>query len=381
MVFTIIYYITAIFLYIVAIPFLIYKSFSQKYKIAIPAKFFLKNNPPFQQNKIWFHCCSFGEVRAIKPLVDKFDTHDLVLSVITDTGYAQGRDFGLETRYLPFEIFLPFWIRKQKVLVVVEAELWYMLFLVSKLKRTKTILINARISDSSYPKYKKFSFFYKYIFSNIDKVYAQNDIDKERLESLGAKNIEVIGNIKLANLPKVTKELIKPSNTTIITVASSHESEEELVLKAYQKEYGKLIIVPRHPQRFDDVYNLISKYSKNLGCSYSRYSIDNSFESDITLIDCMGELNNIYSISDVVILCGSFVTHLGGHNPIEPAFFGCKIISGENIFNQKSLFESINGYTLIKNYELGNTLKQIDSLPKSSLGTIGDIQAILDELY
>jgi 3-deoxy-D-manno-octulosonic-acid transferase len=95
----------------------------------------------------------------------------------------------------------------------------------------------------------------------------------------------------------------------------------------------------------------------------------------------MGELNNIYSISDVVILCGSFVTHLGGHNPIEPAFFGCKIISGENIFNQKSLFESINGYTLIKNYELGNTLKQIDSLPKSSLGTIGDIQAILDELY
>ncbi|MDY0327593.1 MAG: lipid IV(A) 3-deoxy-D-manno-octulosonic acid transferase [Arcobacteraceae bacterium] len=381
MVFTIIYYITAIFLYIVAIPFLIYKSFSQKYKIAIPAKFFLKNNPPFQQNKIWFHCCSFGEVRAIKPLVDKFDTHDLVLSVITDTGYAQGRDFGLETRYLPFEIFLPFWIRKQKVLVVVEAELWYMLFWVSKLKRTKTILINARISDSSYPKYKKFSFFYKYIFSNIDKVYAQNDIDKERLESLGAKNIEVIGNIKLANLPKVTKELIKPSNTTIITVASSHESEEELVLKAYQKEYGKLIIAPRHPQRFDDVYNLISKYSKNLGCSYSRYSIDNSFESDITLIDCMGELNNIYSISDVVILCGSFVTHLGGHNPIEPAFFGCKIISGENIFNQKSLFESINGYTLIKNYELGNTLKQIDSLPKSSLGTIGDIQAILDELY
>jgi 3-deoxy-D-manno-octulosonic-acid transferase len=379
--FTIFYYTFAVILYIVSLPFLIYKSFSQKYKIAIPAKFFLKNNPPFQQNKIWFHCCSFGEVRAIKPLLDKFDTNDLVLSVITDTGYAQGRDFGLETRYLPFEIFLPFWIRKQKVLVVVEAELWYMLFLVAKLKGTKTILINARISDSSYPKYKKFSFFYKYIFSNIDKVYAQSDIDKERLESLGARNIEVIGNIKLANLPKVTKELIKPSNTTIITVASSHESEEELVLRAYKKEYGKLIIVPRHPQRFDEVYNLISKYSKNLGCSYSRYSIDNSFESDIVLIDCMGELNNIYSISDVVILCGSFVTHLGGHNPIEPAFFGCKIISGEHIFNQKSLFESIKGYTLIKNDELANILKQIDTLPKSSLGTIGDIQPILDELY
>ena len=287
MLFTIFYYTLAVFLYIVSLPFLIYKSFNPKYKIAIPAKFFLKNNPPFDENKIWFHCCSFGEVRAIKPILDRFDKKELNISVITDTGYNQAMEYGLETRFLPFEIFLPFWIRKQKALVVVEAELWYMLFLVSKIKKTKTILINARISDASYPKYKKTSFLYKQIFANIDKIYAQSDTDKQRLLELGAVNVEVIGNIKLVNLPKVTKVLDKP-HSTVITVASSHEGEEELVLKAYDKSMGKLIIVPRHPQRFDSVYELIKLYSSPKTFSYARYSQSCDFETDVTLVDCMG---------------------------------------------------------------------------------------------
>ncbi|QOG12725.1 lipid IV(A) 3-deoxy-D-manno-octulosonic acid transferase [Arcobacter sp. FWKO B] len=379
MFFTIFYYTLAVIVYIISLPFLIYKSFNKKYKVAIPAKFFLKNNPPFDNNKIWFHCCSFGEVRAIKPIIDKFDNNSINLSVITNTGYAQAQEYMKNVRYLPFEIFLPFWIKKQKALVVVEAELWYMLFFVSKLKGTKTILINARISDATYHKYKRFSFLYKKIFDNIDKVYAQSEVDKNRLIALGAKEVVVIGNIKLATLPKITKTLPKPDGI-VITAASTHESEEELILKSYNKNYGKLIIVPRHPERFDKVYELIGKYSKELDCTYSKYSNDSTFESDIILVDCMGELNNIYSISDVVILCGSFVTHLGGHNPIEPAYFGCKIISGENIFNQKALFEAISGYKLIKNNELKEILSNLDTLEKSKLENIGSIEPIISEL-
>ncbi len=379
MLFTIFYYTLTVILYVVSLPFLIYKSFNPKYKIAIPAKFFLKSNKPFEENKIWFHCCSFGEVRAIKPILDRFDKQELNLSVITDTGYNQAKEYGIETRFLPFEIFLPFWIKKQKALVVVEAELWYTLFLVAKRKGAKTILINARISDASYPKYKKTAFLYKQIFANIDKIYAQSELDKQRLIELGAKNVEVIGNIKLTNLPKVTKVLDKP-NATVITVASSHDTEEETVLKAYDTSMGKLIIVPRHPQRFDSVYELIKSYSIPKNFSYARYSQSGNFESDVTLVDCMGELINIYAISDVVILCGSFVPHLGGHNPIEPAFFGCKIISGETIFNQKSLFESVNGYTLIKADDLENVLKNIDNLSNSKLDNIGTIEPIVTEL-
>ena len=200
-----IYYLIALFVYILAIPYLLFKSRSKKYKDAIPSKFFLKNNEKFNENKIWFHSCSMGETKALKPIFDKLDKDDINLSVITNTGYEQGSSMVRNIRYLPFEIFLPFWITKQKMLIVMEAELWYMLFMVARSKGSKTILINARINDKSYSSYKKYSFFYKHIFENIDKIFAQSDIDKQRLESLGGKNIEVIGNIKLASLPKTTK--------------------------------------------------------------------------------------------------------------------------------------------------------------------------------
>ena len=94
----------------------------------------------FEKEKIWFHTCSMGETKAIKPLVDKLG--DVNISVITNTGFQEAQNLSKSVRYLPFEIFLPFWIKKQKALVVMEAELWYMLFLVAKTKGSKTYLIN-----------------------------------------------------------------------------------------------------------------------------------------------------------------------------------------------------------------------------------------------
>ncbi|AXH10509.1 3-deoxy-D-manno-octulosonic-acid transferase (KDO transferase) [Malaciobacter halophilus] len=375
--FSFFYYVLAIIIYIIAMPLLLIKLRNKKYKDAIPAKFFLKNNPRFKnENRIWFHTCSMGETKAIKPLIDEFK--DCNLSVITNTGYEEAISYKRQTRYLPYEIFLPFWINRQKALVVMEAELWYMLFLFAKRKGAKTYLINARISDKSYNSYKKMSWFYKYIFKNIDKIFAQSEVDKQRLLQLGAKNIEVIGNIKLAQLPKITKEFKKP-NGTIITAGSSHEGEEELILNSYNKKQGKLIIVPRHPERFDKVYDLIKSYCNKNSLTCHRFSQREDFEADIVLVDKMGELNNIYAISDVVILCGAF-EKIGGHNPVEPAYFGCKIISGENIFNQKSLFECIENYYIIKNEELEKYLNDIDNLKRPVLAKAGSIKPILKEL-
>ena len=229
--FSIFYYLLLSVIYILAIPYLVWKSRSTKYKKAIPAKFFLKDNSSFKENGIWFHSCSMGETKAIKPLIENFK--ELAnISVITNTGYEEAKTISSNVRYLPFEIFLPFWINKQKVLVVMEAELWYMLFLFAKKKGAKTFLINARISDKSYKSYKRFSFFYKKIFKNIDKVFAQSDVDKKRLEELGASNVEVIGNIKLAQLPSKKLDLEKPKEC-VITAASTHENEEALILNAY----------------------------------------------------------------------------------------------------------------------------------------------------
>ena len=376
--FTFFYYFLSLFLYILAIPYILYKSKNKKYKDALPARFFLKNNNGFEKKGIWFHSCSMGETKSLKPIIDKL-SGDINISVITNTGFEEAGKLTKNVRYLPYELFLPFWTKKQKALVVMEAELWYMLFLSAKIKKTPTILINARISDKSYNSYKRFSFLYKKIFEQIDKIYAQSQTDKERLLELGASNIEVIGNIKLAILPKTTKELQKP-DTHVITAGSTHESEEELILNAYDKSMGKLIIVPRHPERFDKVYALIKEYAEKNSLTYHRYTQKENFDSDIVLIDKMGELINIYAISDTVILGGGFIKTAGGHNPIEPAYFGCKLISGETIFNQKSLFECVKDYKLIKNEELKNTLKNLNSLEKSSLIGKGSIKPITDYL-
>ena len=363
--------------YIILTPYLIYKSKSKKYKIAIPAKFFLKNNPKFEKSGVWFHSCSMGEVRAIKPLIKEFEEESNI-SVITNTGFDEAKTICKNVRFLPFEIFLPFWITRQKVLVVMEAELWYMLFLMAKKKGAKTLLINARISDKSYKSYLRFRFFYKKIFENIDKVFAQSEVDKHRLEELGASNVEVIGNIKLAQLPKVNVKLEKPEQV-VITAASTHENEEALILNAYEKKQGKLIIVPRHPERFEKVEMLILEYIKNKDITYHKYSAKENFDSDIILIDKMGMLNDIYAISDVVVLGGAF-EKIGGHNPIEPAFFSCKIISGKNIFNQKSLFDCIKNYYLINDDELKNYLDNIKNLDKAILTKAGSIEPIIKEI-
>ena len=377
--FTFIYYLLALILHILATPYLLYKSRTKKYAQAIPAKFFLKNNPSFKENKIWFHVCSMGEARAIKPLIERFEKDQLNLSVITNTGYEEACKYDVDVRYLPFESLLPFWIKKQKFLVVMEAELWYMLFLVARNRGVKTVLINARISDKSYSSYKKFAFLYKKIFANIDKVFAQSEIDKQRLLELGAKNVEVIGNIKLANLPKITKEYVKP-NGIVITAGSTHESEEEIILNAWKKEQGKLIIVPRHPERFASVDLLIQEYIKDTNISYHKWSEREDFNSDIVLVDAMGELNNIYNISDVVILGGGFIQSAGGHNPIEPANFGCKLISGDVIFNQKSLFECVENANIIQKNELGYYLENLDTIQNTKLGRSGDIETIIKYL-
>ncbi|MCP4969144.1 MAG: 3-deoxy-D-manno-octulosonic acid transferase [Arcobacter sp.] len=375
--FSIIYYLFATLIYILVIPYLIFKSRNSKYKVAIPSKFFLRNNRSFDENGIWFHTCSMGETKAIKPLVENLDI-ETNISVITNTGFDEAKSITSNVRYLPFEIFLPFWINRQKALVVMEAELWYMLFLIARKKGAKTFLINARISDKSYNSYKRFSFFYKRVFENIDKVFAQTNIDRERLLQLGAKNVEVIGNIKLAQLPKINKSFQKV-NEVLITAGSTHEREEELILNSYDRKFGKLVIVPRHPERFEKVSLLIENYTLDKKLSYHRFSQKEDFSSDIILVDCLGELNNIYAISDVVILGGAF-ENIGGHNPVEPAFFGCKLISGENIFNQKSLFECVNNYSIIKKDQLRETLENIKNLKKSSLVQKGNIEPIMKEL-
>ncbi|RRS30628.1 MAG: 3-deoxy-D-manno-octulosonic acid transferase [Epsilonproteobacteria bacterium (ex Lamellibrachia satsuma)] len=377
------YTLASFFLYLIAIPFLLLFSFKSKYRDSIPARFFLWKNPPLKPDGIWFHSCSFGEAKAIKPLVDVLPQDVLRMSSTTNTGFKAISTYTKESRYLPFEPLLFAWLKPQKALVVMEAEFWYLLFALAQKRGAKTLLINARMSDRSFPKYKKIAWFYRHIFHHIDEVYAQTKKDKERLESLGAKNVMVTGNIKLSNLPLPTKELKKPEGL-LICAASTHEGEERLILKAFsdlkkEKNDVKLIIVPRHPERFGKVSGIVESFSEEEHLNWHRYSQNETFDSDITVVDSLGELVNIYAVSDIVVLGGAFVP-IGGHNAAEAAQFGCKIISGKHYFNQKDIFDAVEGIAIVEASNLSRRLQQFSQLKPTKIRYRTDMSPIIESL-
>ncbi|MEJ2436981.1 MAG: lipid IV(A) 3-deoxy-D-manno-octulosonic acid transferase [Sulfurovaceae bacterium] len=349
----------AILFWIVAIPFLFILSFKKKYRRSIPARFFQIKNPPLPKNGVWVHVCSYGEASAAHILFDKIKAKDLRITATTQTGYEEISKRSENSRYLPFEPLLLWWLKPQKVLVVFEAELWYLLFLLAKNRGAKTLLVNARISDKSYPKYQGFLWLYKRIFAKIDEVYAQSEIDADRLKELGADNVKVMGNIKFANIKKATKKYEK-STDIFVCAASTHEREEALILDGFRelkrkKPSAKIAVVPRHPERFDKVDRMMRSLAKLHDWSYHRFSDNKNFESDLVLVDALGELVNIYAMSDLVVLGGSFEP-IGGHNAAEAAQFGCKIISGEHYFNQKEIFDGIDGIKIVSKEDLVDTM-------------------------
>jgi len=368
------YYTLVTIIYILFSPLLILFSFKQKYQHSLPKRFFLWKNNFFKKEGLWFHACSLGEVAALKPFIEKYKKqYTINISTTTHTGLAQAKKMVSSYRYLPYELFIPFWIKKQKILIIIEAEFWFMVIYMAKLQGTKVILLNSRISDRSYSKYLKLKWFYAKIFSYVDEIYAQTEVDKNRLESLGANNIKVIGNIKLAQLPVISKNYKKDTKDTILVGASTHENEEKLILEAYfQSNITRLILVPRHPERFDIIYALMSEYATKYGVSLSRFSQNINLDTNLVLIDTLGELINIYNIADIVILGGSF-EQIGGHNPIEPAYFKTKIISGKYIFNQNELYGCVDNIVIVEENELATHLQEYKKIKPSVINQKSDL--------
>ncbi len=370
-------------IYILSLPFLLLLSLKSKYRQSIPARFFLYKNPPLKSNGIWFHSCSFGEARAIEGLVKCLPNDMLRMSTTTHTGKEAISKYTTQSRYLPFEPLLFAWIKQQKVLVVMEAEFWYLMFFLAKARGAKTILINARMSDKSYPKYYKIRWFYKKLFSYVDVVFAQSDTDAKRLKSLGAKDVRVVGNIKLASLPKPTKELQK-SDALVVCGASTHTNEERVIIEAFltlkaKRDDAVLLLVPRHPERFDEVVSLAQEYCAKNTLGYHRYSQNQSLNSDIVVVDVLGELVNLYAICDIVILGGAFES-IGGHNAAEAAQFGCKIISGPHYFNQRDIFGVIENIKIASANELGSVLVDYDKLWPTKITQSVNLKPIVDEI-
>ena len=371
-------------LYLIALPLILYLSFKQKYKESIPARFFLWKNRPFsQEQSIWFHVCSLGEAKALKPLLERLQEKKIAITTITQTGQNEAKKYDAEVRYLPYEMFLPFWIQKQAVLVVLEAEFWYLLFALAKARGARVILLNARISDKSVKKYLQFAWFYKKLLAKVEMIYVQSEVDKNRFLALGAKHIEVVGNIKLLGKVTHTKEYEKPSCETIVA-GSTHDGEEKSILAAFiaykRTNDAKLIIVPRHPERFESVYTLVKEAGLHNALSVSKWSDSENFEADIVLMDVMGELNNVYNISDIAILGGAFKADVGGHNPLEPAHFRCKIITGKHFFHQKELFKYVHHVQYVEHEAIEEALENAKNLPSSRMEEKIDLESVIKKI-
>ncbi|MDD5051742.1 MAG: lipid IV(A) 3-deoxy-D-manno-octulosonic acid transferase [Sulfuricurvum sp.] len=379
--FDLFYTLVATFFYVVAFPLLLIFSFKKKYRQSIPARFFGIKNPPFNPHEIWFHVCSLGEAKAIAPIVEKLGDKKIAISVITHTGYEAASKYAAQVRYLPYELWLWFWIERPKTLVVLEAEFWYLLFRLARTRGARVIALNARISDRSFPKYYRLRWFYRILLSQCDRIFCQSTEDMARFIALGAKNIEVVGNIKLAQKIEATKHYEKPTGMVIVA-ASTHEGEEEGILQGFieYRKYNpsaKLLVVPRHPERFTKVGDLIE--CSVSGLSFSRWSESQTITEDITLVDAMGELNNLYAISDIAILGGAFAP-IGGHNPLEPAHFGCKIITGKEIFLQRELFKYVSHVQFSSLEGITDALRNAETMPPSQINGSVDLQKVINYL-
>lgn len=379
--FDLLYTFVAASLYAVALPALILFSFKKKYRDSLPARFFGIKNPPFTPHEIWFHVCSLGEAKAIAPIIERLEGKRLAISVITHTGYEAASKYAAQVRYLPYEVWLWFWIERPKTLVVLEAEFWYLLFRLAHARGARVIALNARISERSFPKYYRMRWFYRRLLAECDRIFCQSTEDMARFIALGARNVEVVGNIKLAQRIEAAKTYPKPEGTLIVA-ASTHEGEEEAILDAFaayrQGNRGaKLLVVPRHPERFGKVAELIAQRLPQM--NVTRWSESQTIGSDITLIDAMGELNNLYAISDVAILGGAFKP-IGGHNPLEPAHFGCKIITGKEIFLQRELFRYVSHVQFVDSDAIGDGLIEAENLPPSQVNATIDLERVIEFL-
>ncbi|BCZ17807.1 3-deoxy-D-manno-octulosonic-acid transferase KdtA [Helicobacter sp. NHP19-003] len=372
-----------------ATPFLALFSLKAKYRHSLKGRFFAKRHALEFKPRLWLHACSLGEVKSLECLLNAFKDTPTLLSTTTQTGYNHAKKLAkthpkLQVRFLLFETLLFLWrqdLSELKALVVTEAELWFHLFALAKSVGAKTFLINARISRRSYPKYQRLKPFYTALFKQIDFIYAQSVLDKERLESLGAKTLCVFPHTKLFNPPLCTKNHPKLKHLSIVG-ASTHPSEEALILEAFLRlqEPAQLILVPRHPERFKEVQNYLEKHPTLQG-DFSCFSKGLKWDSKVLLIDTLGELVNFYAIADIVILGGAFAP-IGGHNPLEPAYFGVKLISGTHIFNQEALFACVQNFYLVQGDALAQTLAKHATLKTSKINTQNqELQTLVEAIH
>lgn len=305
---------------------------------------------PDDRPVIWLHAVSVGETRATAPLIqalrERHPNHAVLLTHATPTGRATGRAlFGdaVTQAYLPYDLpwLVRRFIRRTRPMlgIVMETEIWPSLYAECARRGVPLYLVNARLSERSARGYRRLDRLARPAFASLTGVAAQSEADAERLRDLGARNVAVCGNLKFdvappANTATRTAELRRAfAGRFVWLAASTRDGEEALLLDALaQLDLPDLLllIVPRHPQRFNEVARLIESHGH--ACPKRSRGDSASTTDRVFLGDSMGEMAAYAEACDIAVIGGSLLP-LGGQNPIEIAAAGKPILLGPHTWN------------------------------------------------
>ena len=325
---------------------------------------------PFQPVKnrqaIWFHVVSVGETNAAQPLIEHYlkAGHPVLVTNTTKTGQARAKSLFLKAPYLDLfqAVYLPadqkplvrqfFALYQPKLLALVETELWPNLIAQAGQSQVPCILINARLSEKSAKGYAKVSSLTQPMLHGLDQLLAQDRATAERFIQLGAAPslTQVVGSIKFdihapesaVKLAAQLKQEWSLAGRKIITIASTHAPEEQKLLNAlkpYLDAQSELlcIVVPRHPERFDEVFAV----AQSLNLNTTRRSTGQRIEAEtqVYLADSMGEMWLWYALSNACFVGGSLNEPGGGHNILEPIALHVPTVLGKNYFNFQTIVD------------------------------------------
>ena len=323
---------------------------------------------------IWFHGASVGEILSVIPLIEKLEKNKKIKQILITSNTLSSSKiltnlklkktihqfFPIDTNYHTKK-FLNYW--KPSIAVFIDSEIWPNMIANIKIKSIPLVLINARITDKSFKRWKIFASSAKKIFQEFDICLSSSQKSKKYLKSLGAKKIKFIGNLKFTESERSTDVLDNSIRKFFLSkkiwcASSTHGIEETVCANVHKKlkiKYKNLltIIIPRHIHRTKEIIDEIQKLDLNFHVHDSKKKIDKKI--DIYLVNSFGQTKSFFKICKTVFLGGSIVKH-GGQNPLEAARYGCKILHGPNVWN----FDEI--YSLLKKNKVSTKITNSNQL-------------------
>jgi len=337
---------------------------------------------------IWLHAVSVGEVLAASRLVGEIDRvfpgHQVVISTTTRTGQELARErFGPDrVFYCPLD--LPWAVRaylkalNPRLLILAETEFWPNLLSGCFRRRIPVVVVNARLSDRSWPRYRRLRWLWRPFLKRLSRVLAQSETDADRLKAIGCRveRVSIAGNLKFdvraveeAEATQVLRTLA--TGMRLVVAGSTLEGEESALLEAWPRLLEAdpqlaMVLAPRHPERFSAVSTLLYrsgfKWINRLDWVKQPSSAFTPLRpGEIVLLDTIGELASVYSLASVAFVGGSLIP-AGGHNPLEPAQFGVAIVMGPYYSNFRFIADDLlahKGVRIAAKDELAETLIEL----------------------